>query len=67
MIYIVTMYRYGSKESHSYVLGVFDDVDIAGEEANKNKVQRGNKYEPEIVGFELNDTTSKIVVVPLTK
>jgi len=54
-LYIVTMYRYGDHERHSYVLGTFDDLELANTEANKEQEHRGgNKYYPEIIKVQLN-------------
>ncbi len=49
--YIVTMYRYGDREKHSYVLGAFSTENDARECGEKEKDYRGGKYEPEIIKF----------------
>jgi len=51
LVYIVTMYRYGDREKHSYVLGAFSTENDARECGEKEKDYRGGKYEPEIIKF----------------
>lgn len=51
-IYVVTMYRYGDREAHSYVLGVWFSPSEAADAAESERVDRGgNKYLPEVLGF----------------
>lgn len=57
MIYAVIMRRWGSQDDHSYLLGVFSNEARALEEGKKEKAIRGNKYEWDILGMELNDLT----------
>jgi|WetSurMetagenome_2_1015567.scaffolds.fasta_scaffold08132_7 hypothetical protein len=43
-VYVVTMYRWGNYENHSYVLGVFD-TNIKAKNAGKREEKfRGGKY-----------------------
>ncbi len=53
-VYVVTMYRYGEKESHSYIIGAWTDKDIAFQNANTEILWRGHKYYPEIIKVELD-------------
>lgn len=55
-IFIVTAYRWGNKECHSYVLGAFDNKETAIEQAIKEKEWRGGKYDCEVVCMELNES-----------
>jgi hypothetical protein len=65
-LYVVTMYRYADRESHSYVIGVFTERCLADLASENEKFCRGsNKYYPEIVEFEPNNMISKRVVLPL--
>lgn len=51
MIYVVTMYRWGSRGNHSYVLGLYRSLKeaiAAGEIETEN---RAEKYEYGAVGF----------------
>ena len=65
MIYVVTMYRYGDREKHSYDLGVWDDKEQAIKEAEEEQDFRGgNKYYPEVLEFVLN-TKHNTFVLPL--
>ena len=53
-VFVVTMYRWGNTESHSYPLGVFDHSLTALSAAQEEMINRANKYEPEIIEFEMN-------------
>ena len=64
-LYIVTMYRWGSRENHSYVLGVYDDKELALKSAIENQIDRGGKYYPEILEFNLNITGKYVTTLPL--
>jgi len=61
--FVVTAYRWGDKENHSYVVGVFDDVNDANFAAEKERDHRGGKYECEVVLMTLNDTTKKRTII----
>ena len=54
-IFVVTAYRWGSKEGHSYVVGVFDTEELAIAQAKMEKEWRGGKYECEVIVMDLND------------
>ena len=47
-MYIVTMYRYGDREKHSYVLGAWSDKAEAEKWGDIEDWWRGGKYKPEI-------------------
>ena len=53
-LYVVTMYRWGDRESHSYVLGCYGKKTQATKEADAEIAFRGGKYAPEILEVELN-------------
>jgi hypothetical protein len=55
-IYVVTMYRWGDRSSHSYVLGAYTKKNLAIEEANKESENRGEKYLPEVIELNPNET-----------
>lgn len=55
-IYNVTAYRWGDRESHSYVVGVFDNEETAIKEAKLETEFRGGKYECEVRSMELNES-----------
>lgn len=64
-VYVVTMYRWGSRENHSYVLGVYTKKSLALKEAEKEQTYRGGvKYYPEVLEVELNNSTkaSKVIL-----
>ena len=53
-IYVVTMYRYGDREKHSYVLGVYSKSDSAISCGELEELWRGDKYESEVLEFPLD-------------
>lgn len=48
-VYVVTMYRYGNKEKHSYVLGVYSNKQKAEKEVEIEEEYRGGKYKGEVL------------------
>lgn len=67
--YVVTMYKYGDNECHSYVYGIFDKKDKALKEAEAEQIARGgNKYYPEVleltIGSSIHSSTYKIILEP---
>lgn len=56
--YVVTAYRWGNHELHSYVVGAFDSFDLAKKAAEYEEVCRGGKYDCEIICFEINQPSS---------
>lgn len=55
-LYVVTMYRWGDCNKHSYVLGVFDNEVTAKMQGIKEETFRGGKYSPDITDWNLNKT-----------
>ena len=55
-LYVVTMYRWGERENHSYFIGVFDKKQKAVDAGNAEQEWRGGKYDPEILEADLNFT-----------
>ena len=60
MLYIVTMYRWGDRDNHSYVHWAGRRIGRAVEVAAEEEEYRGGKYVAEVVGF---DEDGKKVVV----
>jgi hypothetical protein len=59
-VYTVIMYRWGDRELHSYLLGVFTTKTKAMKAGEFEQAFRGgNKYYPEILEVPL-DTTTRI-------
>ena len=52
--WIVTMYRNGDREKHSYVLGVFSSFEQALKHGNAEEAWRGGKYKWEWAVAELD-------------
>lgn len=65
-IYIVTMYRFGYKENHSYVLGVYSSKKKAIRAGKREKDYRGgNKYYPECLLMEIDRSKNHDVILNL--
>jgi len=56
-IYVVTMYRGGNRERHSYVLGVFSTQQRAITAARRELSFRSGKYVPEILEMLINNVS----------
>lgn len=52
MYYVVTMYRWGNRGNHSYVLGLFKSATEANFAGRQEVVDRSGKYEFEAIGFD---------------
>jgi hypothetical protein len=50
------MYRWGDRESHSYVIGVFTKKQKALDEGEKEEEWRGGKYSAEVLEFSPNES-----------
>ena len=55
-VFVCTMYRFGDRERHSYVVGVYTSIDHAKLAGACEKSWRGGKYEYEVRDFELDST-----------
>jgi len=53
-VFVVKMNRYGDREKHSYVLGVWSTREEAEKAGNVEKYYRAGKYEPEIFEFTID-------------
>lgn len=63
-VYVVTMYRWGDRENHSYVLGVYTTKGEAVRAGEREREYRGgNKYYPECLEFDLNSSNGQVRVV----
>ena len=54
-IYVVQAYRWGNRENHSYVVGVYDTKEQAIIAADKEEESRGIKYNCAIISTSLNE------------
>ena len=62
-VYVVSMYRFGADDTHSYVLCVATKKTKAEGEADAEEARRGNeKYSAEIIEFTPNEPDSKKVI-----
>ena len=58
-LYVVTMYRWGDREAHSYVHGVFLKKHAALKAGEDERMYRGgSKYYPEVLEYD-HDTPGK--------
>lgn len=55
-VFSVTMYRFGSREKHSYILGVYSTLKIAKKAAEDGMKYRGGKYGYEIMSHVIDGT-----------
>lgn len=53
-IYVVEALRLGDREKHSYVVGVWDNLEDAKTEADAHAVYRGGKYVCQVNWCRLN-------------
>ena len=53
-LYVVQMYRWGDKDSHSYIEGIYDNRRIACRHGKAEVRQRAGKYEYKIWKHSLN-------------
>jgi len=65
IVYVVEMLRYGNREAHSYIDGIYSDRDIAEANAKLHMIYRAGKYEAEIHEMQIDgakgrDTVCKI-------
>ena len=60
-VYIVTMYRWGSKEDHSYVLGCYSKKSKALLECENEEIHRNQKYSGEVVKARINGKRVKCI------
>lgn len=54
-VWVVEMLRWGEREMHSYVIGVFSSEDAAIEAGKEHRDYRGGKYEAEVSEFTLDE------------
>ena len=52
-IYTVRACRFGDRESHSYIVGVYEEKPIAQKASEVEENHRGGKYECEILEWKL--------------
>jgi hypothetical protein len=53
-VFVTTMYRYGDREKHSYVLGVWSSSEVAMQAGQTEALWRGGKYEPEVTEWKVD-------------
>jgi mevalonate kinase len=54
MVYVPTMHRYGDRDGHQYIMGVYTDLERATKAAIEEAERRGGKYEWNIYGYVLD-------------
>jgi hypothetical protein len=64
-VYTVHAYRWGDRENHSYLVGVYSKKLAAIKAGEATTEWRGGKYECEVIQWKLDDYESKKVIVPL--
>jgi hypothetical protein len=56
LIYTVQAYKYGQRDGHSYIVGVYTRKHAALKAADAEEVYRGNKYICEVCETEPNSS-----------
>lgn len=54
IVYLVTAFRWGNIEEHSYCCGIFEDINVAFKVGLRERIWRGGKYELHIEEITLN-------------
>jgi len=54
-VFVTIMHRWGDPDNHTYVLGVFTSKEEAELHGQKEHEWRGNKYEPVVKAFTVDD------------
>jgi len=54
-VYVVTAYRWGDHEKHSYVVGVYSSEKLASQAKDNEESYRGGKYECHIDRMTLDN------------
>lgn len=58
-VYVNVAYLYDKSNEHSYVCGVFSDIDVAIKCANKEHINRRNKYNIKVFKYALDALNSQ--------
>lgn len=59
-IFVVTAHRVQVVSDHSYVVGVFDDFEVAKKAADIEQLNRAGKYECQINNYTLNELPEEL-------
>lgn len=58
-VYTVHAYRFGDREKHSYIVGVYSSAKKALKEAELEECYRAGKYICEVIEWEVDSTIDK--------
>lgn len=58
-VYTVHAYRFGDREKHSYIVGVYSSAEKALEEAELEELNRRGEYVCEVIEWEIDSTIDK--------
>ncbi len=53
-VFVITAYRWGNRDNHSYVVGVFSSMKLAKARAYDEEKDRGGKYKCHIVRTQID-------------
>ena len=53
-VFVTTMYRFGNRELHSYVLGTWSSKELAERHGQNEAAWRGGKYEPGVTEWTID-------------
>lgn len=54
-VWVVEMLRWGDREMHSYVIGVYTSEEVARKVGREHREYRGGKYEPHVQSMVLDE------------
>lgn len=58
-VYVVEALRYGDREAHSYIVGVFSCPDMARQAGKIEEVWRAGKYECQVSKIQISHKPNK--------
>lgn len=58
-VFVTTMYRWGDREAHSYIVGVFSSEQLALAAGKREAKNRGGKYSPTVERLGLDQDGSR--------
>lgn len=62
IVYTVTAYRWGNRDKHSYIVGVYSSAYLAIKAATSEDDFRGGKYSCEVLEWEINQDINSVNV-----
>lgn len=67
LVYIVHARRWGSDQTHNYIVGVYSNVKAAINAAEREEEQRGGKYACDVMEWEVAESADELCSIGLTR